>query len=86
MTGGKAKALTVAAVGTAALFASLEHVAKGRTPPLSTYVGAAVAGVGLLALAEVSPELAAGFAGLLLVGSVLRNGVSAARTVQNALD
>lgn len=86
MTGGKAKALTVAAVGTAALLASLEHVAAGKQPPVTTYVGAAVAGVGLLTLAEVSPELAAGFAGLLLVGSVLRNGSNAARTVQHALD
>lgn len=84
MTGGKAKALTIAAVGTAGLLASLEHVARGQQPPVTTFVGVAVSGVALLALAEVSPQVAAGFAGLLLVGSLLRNGSDVARTVQLA--
>lgn len=86
MTPSRAKALTVAAVGTAALLASLEHVSRGQQPPLTVYIGAAVSGVALLALSDVAPSLAAGFAGLLLVGALLRNGTNAARTLSTSLD
>lgn len=86
MTEGKAKTLTVAAVGAAAVLSSLEHVADGERPPLSTFVGATVAGVVLLATAEVAPDLAGGLALLLLLGAVLRNGQSAARTLSDTLD
>lgn len=86
MNEGKAKTLVVASVGAAAVLSSLEHVAKAELPPLSTYVGATIAGVGLLFLAELSPDVAGGLALLLLTGAVLRNGSAAARTVRDSLD
>lgn len=86
MTPGGAKTLTVAAVGTAAVLASLEHVAAGRKPPLTVYVGAGVAGVVLLAVADLAPPIAAGLAGLLLAGALLRNGSQAASTLTSSLD
>lgn len=86
MTEGKAKAVTVAAVGAAGLLSSLEHVAAGERPPLRTFVGVVVSGVVLLALAEVAPDLAGALALLLLTGAVLRNGVAVARTVSDSLD
>lgn len=86
MTEAKAKTLSVVAVGAAVVLSSLEHLAHGERPPLSTLVGASVAGVGLLTLAEVSPDLAGGFALVLLLGATLRNGVGAVRTIQTAID
>lgn len=85
MTESKAKTLAVVAVGAAGVLASLEHLAQGDRPPLSILVGAGVAGVLLLALAEASPGLAGGFALLLLVGALLRNGVDFANTVKSSI-
>ncbi len=86
MIESKAKTITIAAVGTAGLLSSLEYVAKGERPPLSTFVGVVVSGFFLLALAELSPDLAGGLALLLLTGAVLRNGVNASRVISDSLD
>lgn len=77
MNESKAKTAIVASVGGAAVLAVLDAVAHDKRPPLSVGVGAAVAGLMLLALAEAAPEVAAGLAVLLFVGSVLSNGSEA---------
>lgn len=85
MTESHAKTLILASVGTSAVLASLDSISRGQRPDLRIFVGAGVTGFLLLVGAEVSPQLAGGFALLLLVGALLTNGVKAAGAVTKSL-
>ena len=52
---------------------------------MSIAVGVIVAGAMLLALADVAPDLAAGFGALVLVGSLYKSGIPAARAITTAI-
>lgn len=80
-----AKSTALGCVIGAGAIASVSSIAAGHAPPLKVFVGVVVAGSMLLALADVAPNLAAGFGGLVLVGSILRDGIPAARQLQTAL-
>lgn len=85
MNAGSAKSTALGCVIGAGAISSVESISNGELPPLSVGVGVFVAGALLLALADYSPELAAGFGALVLVGSVLRQGIPAARQIETAL-
>lgn len=85
MSAGAAKSAALGCVIGAGAIASVSSLAEGKMPPLRVGVGVFVAGALLLALADASPELAAGFGGLVLVGAILRDGIPAARQLQTAI-
>lgn len=85
ISSGAAKSAALGCVIGAGAIASVSSLTKGELPPLKVGVGVFVAGAMLLALADVAPELAAGFGALVLVGALLRDGIPAARTLTSAL-
>lgn len=80
-----AKSISLGCIVTAGGIASVSSITKGQLPPLRIGVGVFVGGALLLALAEEAPGLAAGFASLVLVGSILREGIPAATQLEKAL-
>ena len=85
MSAGSAKSTALGCVIGAGAIASVSSISSGKLPPLKIGVGVFVAGAMLLALADASPELAAGFGALVLVGSILRDGIPAARQLQKSI-
>ena len=84
MTSSSARSAALGCVIASGAIASVSSITAGHVPPLRVGVGVFVAGALLLALAGPAPELAAGFGALVLVGSVLRDGIPAARQIQTA--
>lgn len=80
-----AKSTVLGCVLGAGAIASVDSLSRGEWPPLRVGVGVFLAGGMLLVLADVNAPLAAGFAGLVLVGALLRDGIPAARRVQTVL-
>lgn len=85
MTSGRAKTLVLVSLAFAAVIASTGDISKGRLPRAQLFAGSLVAGVMLTGLAEVTPKLAAGFAGTVLVGSALTAGPDAIRNTTGLL-
>lgn len=85
MSASSAKSVALGCVIGAGAIASVSSISAGHLPPLRVGVGVFVAGAMLLALADASPQLAAGFGVLVLVGAVLRDGIPAARQLQKSL-
>jgi len=85
LSASSAKSTALGCVIGAGAIASVSSISAGKLPPLKIGVGVFVAGAMLLALADASPELAAGFGVLVLVGSILRDGIPAAQQLQKSL-
>lgn len=61
------------------------YLARGESPPPAVFIGSAVAGVALVAVASHSPALASKFGTLILITAILTNGIDLARGVNNAI-
>lgn len=85
MNSASAKSTALGCVIGAGAIASVSSITKSEVPPMSIAVGVIVAGAMLLALADVAPDLAAGFGALVLVGSIFKSGIPAARAIQTAI-
>lgn len=85
ISSSSAKSVALGSVIGAGAIASVKSISAGELPPLRVGVGVFVAGALLLALADASPQLAAGFGVLVLAGSVLRDGIPAARQLQKSI-
>jgi hypothetical protein len=70
MDTAQAKRLVVVSCASAAAVASLADLATGTFPSARIPVGAFAAGAALTLLAEVAPQLAGGFAAVILVTAV----------------
>jgi len=86
MTAPAAKSAALGCVIGAGAISSVSSIAAGHAPPLKIAVGVFVAGALLLALADASPSLAAGFGALVLTGSLLRDGIPTARQLETAFN
>jgi len=86
VTPASAKSTALGCVIGAGAISSVSAIAAGHAPPLKTIVGVFVAGALLLALADASPPLAAGFGVLVLTGSLLRDGIPAAHQLEIAFN
>jgi hypothetical protein len=85
MSAGSAKSTALGCVIGAGAIASVKPITSGQLPPLRIGVGVFVAGAMLLALADASPSLAAGFGALVLLGAVLKDGVPAAQQLSKSI-
>jgi len=85
VSAASAKSTALGCVIGAGAIASVSSISAGKLPPLKIGVGVFVAGAMLLALADVAPQLAVGFGALVLVGSILRDGIPAAQQLQKSL-
>lgn len=79
MHSNKAKKIVAVSMLTAGTVAAAGDISDGRLPSVTIAVGALAAATMLAALAEGAPEIAAGFAGIVLVGALLNSGVPAAK-------
>lgn len=73
-----------AALGAGAITATA-YLARGKTPPPAVFIGAGVAGVALLLVAQASPAVAGRFGTLILLTALLTSGVDVARGVNRAV-
>lgn len=84
MDRGQAKRLILLAVVISATVATVRQIRAGQTPEPAIYVGAFIAAVTLTLLAEASPQVAGGLAAVLVVSTILVDGVDLARIAQTA--
>lgn len=76
-------ALLIAAAGGLTLLA---QISRGNAPHPRVFIGVAIAGGGMLAIAQFSPELAAKMAGLVFTTALVTSGYDVATGVQKALN
>jgi hypothetical protein len=79
-----AKGFVIGATAGAAILASLDDLAAARPPDIKIAIGGVIAAAFLYALADAAPELAIGFAAILLVGAILTNGAQVAAIISKA--
>lgn len=72
-------------IASAAGLTIIGNIAAKRAPSPRVFVGAAVAGAGFLALAQVQPELATKLAAVALITALLTSGYDVAQGVTRAL-
>ena len=84
MTPPAAKSGALGCVIAAGAIASVKSITNGELPPLRVGIGVFVAGALLLAMADAAPDLAFGFGALVLTGAILRDGIPAARQLQES--
>lgn len=64
---------------------SLAYMAKGDWPPPRIFIGSAIAGTGLMAVARKYPGPAQQFASLILLTALVTSGVDVAQGLNRAL-
>lgn len=74
MTSDSAERLVVASLVVAGLVTAVSDLADGHRPSLGLPIALTVAGMMLAAATDFAPDLAGGFAVLLMIGALLRVG------------
>lgn len=64
----------------------LGRLSKGESPHPRIFLGAVIAGAGMLTLAQFSPEVAAKLAGVVLMTAIMTSGYDVAQGVTRALN
>lgn len=85
MNPSTAKGVVIGATAATAIIASVSDIATGSMPSVRVAVGATLAAAILYALAEPAPQLAAGFAMLMLLGAALSDGAEALKIINQAI-
>lgn len=83
MTPDRAKRIVAAGALTATGIAAAGDISDGRVPRITIVLGGLGATFLLAVAAEFAPSMAAGFAGVLLVGSLLSAGLPAAQLLRD---
>jgi|CXWL01.1.fsa_nt_gi hypothetical protein len=78
-----APALLVTAAGTLTVVGQL---AAGRAPSPRIFLGVAIAGAGMLGLAQAAPDAATQLATVVLITALLTSGYDVSRGIGNALN
>lgn len=73
-----------AAIGAGAITAT-GYFARGKKPPAGVFIGAGIAGVALLVIAQGSPQVASRFGTLIVLTALLTSGVDVARGINRAI-
>jgi len=73
-------------IGIAGGLTVIGQISKGETPHPRVFLGVFIAGAGVLAIAQWSPELAQKFAGVVLTTSLLTSGYDASKGAARALN
>lgn len=72
-------------IAAAGALSAVAQIVRGEWPSARILVGVGIAGAALLTIAQSSPELASAFGTLVLVTSLMVNGVDVAKAVANNL-
>lgn len=73
-------------IGLAGGLTVIGQMSKGQPPHPRVFLGVFIAGAGVLALAQWSPEVAQKFAGVVLTTSILTSGYDASKGAARALN
>jgi len=83
MTPAEAKKWIIPAVAVAGITAAVSDITDNKQfPRIRIAIGGVLAAAGLTFLAEIAPQVAAGFAGIILIGALLLKGGVFSRIAQ----